>query len=517
MLLPNEAEHEKELPHEKPSTQLENSTYTVEQAVENAGFGLFQIKIILITGLLTACDAMEMLLLSVLGPALRCVWHLSSHDVATITTAVFVGFLFGAPCWGYFADRFGRKITYSLVLTIIAYFGFLTAVSPTYIWLVFLRTVIGFAIGGASSSSTLLSEYLPAKYRARGLMSLQVFWALGGSFEVAVAYMLLPYGGWRWYLFASAVPMFVSLISLWWLPESTRFLAASNRINEAEQIVLEMHYTNKVKLLPGRLVQPQSSENPGSFKTLFAKDYLKTTLMLPVIWFAAAFNYYGVVLLSSTLLTSRPGCYSKYGTFLINGSWIYNNALAEAHGDTSCCQNLTNDDYIAMLTSSLGEFPVIPLTVLAMDFLGRRRSMSIALGLESVLFALLIICMDKIPAVILLLILRALASGHFNICYTYTLECYPTVIRSLAVGIFSSIARIGAMTTPYVAQVMLPDYSLPGALSLYSLVCVIAGIFSLLLPIETLGRGLPQSAGEVEISYKKPADSSPRKEHELKQ
>uniref|UniRef100_A0A1I8FIW6 MFS domain-containing protein n=1 Tax=Macrostomum lignano TaxID=282301 RepID=A0A1I8FIW6_9PLAT len=67
-------------------------TYTVEHAVEKLGILVrFQLRILFICGIMTAADAMEMLLLSVLGPALRCDWQLSSAQVAIITTVVFAG------------------------------------------------------------------------------------------------------------------------------------------------------------------------------------------------------------------------------------------------------------------------------------------------------------------------------------------------------------------------------------------------------------------------------------------
>ena len=59
--------------------------YTVEDAVESMGFGWFQMKIFLICGLFAASDAMEMLLLSVLSPELRCEWLLPEWKVALFT------------------------------------------------------------------------------------------------------------------------------------------------------------------------------------------------------------------------------------------------------------------------------------------------------------------------------------------------------------------------------------------------------------------------------------------------
>ena len=71
--------------------------------------------------------------------------------------------------------------------------------------------------------------------------------------------------------------------------------------------------------------------------------------------------------------------------------------------------------------------------------------------------------------VIVLFIARGMSSAFFQAVYVYTPEVYPTNLRAVALGSGSAAARIGAMITPYVAQVLLKK-------SLYSAVGVYAGI-----------------------------------------
>ena len=52
--------------------------YTVEQAIDYIGFGKFQMVFLAVTGLSWLCDAMEMMLLSFIGPAARCEWRLTT-------------------------------------------------------------------------------------------------------------------------------------------------------------------------------------------------------------------------------------------------------------------------------------------------------------------------------------------------------------------------------------------------------------------------------------------------------
>lgn len=58
-----------------PGTSVTNpsaSTYTVDQALDHIGFGRFQLVMILYSGFAWLTDAMEVMLLSYLGPAVAC-------------------------------------------------------------------------------------------------------------------------------------------------------------------------------------------------------------------------------------------------------------------------------------------------------------------------------------------------------------------------------------------------------------------------------------------------------------
>ena len=52
-------------------------TYRINEAVEKIGFGRFQLKLSFLTGLAWMADSMEMMALSILGPALLCIWSLN--------------------------------------------------------------------------------------------------------------------------------------------------------------------------------------------------------------------------------------------------------------------------------------------------------------------------------------------------------------------------------------------------------------------------------------------------------
>lgn len=87
----------------------ESQTYTVDEALESVGFGKFQILVLAYAGMGWISEAMEMMLLSFVGPAVQSAWNLSSHEESLITSVVFAGMLIGAYSWGIVSDKHGRR------------------------------------------------------------------------------------------------------------------------------------------------------------------------------------------------------------------------------------------------------------------------------------------------------------------------------------------------------------------------------------------------------------------------
>ena len=84
-------------------------------------------------------------------------------------------------------------------------------------------------------------------------------------------------------------------------------------------------------------------------------------------------------------------------------------------------------------------------------------------------------------------IARAFIVAAFQTVYVYTCEVYPTTIRALGMGSGSGMARLGAIVTPFIAQVLLKE-NISVAMGIYALFAALAGVSALLLPIETKGR-----------------------------
>jgi MFS transporter, putative metabolite:H+ symporter len=88
------------------------------------------------------------------------------------------------------------------------------------------RFLIGVGVGGeAPVAQAVLSEIIPANVRAKYIAFMEGFWAVGFVISGVIAYLVLPFAGWRWVF---VVVGLLSLVVFWVrrsLLESPRWLA----------------------------------------------------------------------------------------------------------------------------------------------------------------------------------------------------------------------------------------------------------------------------------------------------
>ena len=129
---------------------------------------------------------------------------------------------------------------------------------------------------------------------------------------------------------------------------------------------------------------------------------------------------------------------------------------------------MTGSDYVELLWTTFAEFPGYLFALILIDPLGRKKSMALQLLIFSLATLTLLGCggMSKAAMGIALFVARGTAAGVYQTLYVYTPEVYPTNVRALAMGTHSACSRVGAMVTPYIAQVLLA-VSLDFAIGVY--------------------------------------------------
>uniref|UniRef100_W5UFF3 Putative transporter SVOPL n=1 Tax=Ictalurus punctatus TaxID=7998 RepID=W5UFF3_ICTPU len=471
-------------PVRKPVEEASDQKYySVEEAVESIGFGRFHILLFVIMGSANIVEAMEIMLLAVVSPEIRCEWHLEDWQVALVSTMVFLGFMLCGVLCGYVADTYGRwKVVFGGFVWA-AYFSALTSFAPSYGWFIFLRSMVGCGVAATSQGFVLKTEFIPAKYRGSLLPLASIFWMLGSLLIIVLGMTVVPTMGWRWMIRFSIIPSVVLLVLFQFIPESARFQVSAGNVKGAVATLKWIAKMNGVSLPEGELREPIVTER-GNAATLVSRAFLRTSLLLWYSWFVASFCYYGSVLGSSELLEKNLLCVTD--------------ADAEHdikhNQDTMLCYCIPFNmaDYQTLLISCLGEVALIPLNIGLLHVMGRKFSMVVLQVLSAIFFMLINICTTMFGFTVLLFLLRSLVSMNFNVVYIYTAEVYPTAVRSIGMGFCTSFSRIGGMIAPFVAQVLMSK-SVLLALSPFALACCLCAVGTALLPIETRGRALLQN------------------------
>ncbi|XP_055663471.1 putative transporter SVOPL isoform X2 [Falco peregrinus] len=470
-----------EIHMERQETPKGQKTFTVEEAVETIGFGRFHIMLFLIMGSTGVAEAMEIMLIAVVSPLIRCEWQLQDWQVALVTTVVFFGYMVFSIVLGLLADRYGRWKILLLSFLWAAYFSLLTSFAPSYIWFVFLRAMVGGGVSGHAQGLIIKTEFLPSKYRGYMLPLSQVFWLAGSLLIIGLASVVNPTIGWRWLIRTASIPGILLILVFKFIPESARYNVSTGNVAAALVTLQRIAKTNGAVMPEGVLREP-AKERRGRFKDLIHPKYLRTTLQIWIIWLGIAFAYYGVILASAELLERDLVCGSTAPQLQDSGD------DPESHSPCHC-HLFGPAAYQTMIISTVGEIALNPLNVLGINFLGRRLSLCITMGCTALFFLLLNICTSSTGVTGFLFMLRALVSANFNTIYIYTAEVYPTTMRALGVGTSGSLCRVGAMVAPFISQVLM-SASFIGALCLFSSVCIVCAISAFTLPIETKGRAL---------------------------
>src|SRR6185312_12851649 len=105
-----------------------------------------------------------------------------------------------------------------------------------------------------------------------------------------IARWVVPLLGWQYMFAIGAIPALLILFMQRQLPESPRWLASRGRDAEAEAALSTIERETERALrkpLPPVQVTATEVDRPASWADLFGPKYLRRTLVVWVIWFAA--------------------------------------------------------------------------------------------------------------------------------------------------------------------------------------------------------------------------------------
>ncbi|CAH1801726.1 unnamed protein product [Owenia fusiformis] len=410
------------------------------------------------------------------------------------TTIYFVGVMIGGVLFGTLSDRFGRKPLLLFTLYLPVGIGVGIAFSNSYWLFVFLRFIQGFLLQGLQTISyTMISEMAVPEIRSVTGTMTSLVWGTAVMLSAFVSYLIKD---WRYIQLALTLPSVVTIIYIWVVPESLRWLIAKKKFKEAEEILKKAARFNNVTIpedpfntkqsdrdpfingvvsVPDREESVDSEENNGKRERRYhVVDMCRTpnlrqrSIIMFYIWFAASVGYYGLSLSISTLAGS------KYLNFFISGAveipaYILAMFVLRKYGRRiPLCVYFV----IGGISCTVGGI----LTTDSLNLNGEGNLDMVATG-----FALV----GKFGQ-----------AGTFAVIFLYSSELYPTVIRNVGIGACAFWARLGGVVAPQINLLGLYTFnSLP--IIVFGVLSLAGGFLTLLLP-ETHKRKLPDTIEEAE-------------------
>jgi SHS family lactate transporter-like MFS transporter len=186
-------------------------------------------------------DAFDFFLVIVVVPYLAHDFGKSVVEIGLAITLTLAMRPLGALIFGWFADRYGRRIPLMIDVGVFALIEALTAFSPNFAVFLGLRILFGVAMGGEwGLGSALAMESLPAKKRGFYSGFLQEGYAVGNLLAGLALALLFPLIGWRGMFLVGVLPALLAFFIRSHVPESPAWVAgASHRLVLKGDVLLQ--------------------------------------------------------------------------------------------------------------------------------------------------------------------------------------------------------------------------------------------------------------------------------------
>ena len=434
---------------------------SVSDLLNEAPRSKFHHRTVLVSGVGFFTDAYDLFVISTVSTIVAVQWHLSTLETSWVTGSAILGAFFGAIIFGRIADVLGRKWVYTGVAAIMMAGALLSAIAPSFIWLVLARFVLGLGIGGDYPvSAVLMSEYSNRRDRGRLVGMVFSMQALGLIVGPLVGLVFLSSGighelTWRLMLGLGAVPAAAVIYLRTKMPESPRFRAqVQGKSDQAHRDIA----TYSEGVVGATMGSAPPTQRLGLGQFLRNRRMLLLLLGTAGSWFLFDYAYYGNTL-------SLPAILKQ----------VDSSASLEAK-----------------LVWTLGMFVVFAVpgyivAVMTMDRIGHRRLQFIGFGVMAAAFLTLAGFAHLTTMVVPFLAIFGLSYffvefGPNMTTFVLPSEVFPVSMRTTGHGIAAGIGKLGAFLGVFLVPQLQKDYGLRGMLTMAGIAAILGFALTRVLP-----------------------------------
>ena len=171
--------------------------------------------------------------------------------------------------------------------------------------------------------------------------------------------------------------------------------------------------------------------------------------------------------------------------------WVFTNV--GSYTLTFNATRLAGDIFTNFLFTVLANTPIAFIFYFTLDRFGRKWNFCVSeCGLGLACLVLAFIPKDYPTAILVVFCLGKMTAGAaFMMVWLYTVELYPTNLRTQAIGTCSTVARLFGLACPFISN--LAAYWKPLPMVMLGVPTFIVGVVVFLLLPETAGKDLPQN------------------------
>lgn len=473
------------------------------------GFTSYHWKLFALAGSGWAFDNLFFQMMAIILPQLQKEFSLSGFSVGLPSFSMYLGAMLGNLIFGYLSDRFGRKKCFLANLLVSSLATFLIAISLSLEMVLVASFLLGIGVGGGLpvDGNIFIESIPPAKESLLALLS--CFWPVGQVVAAAFALIIMPIwscseennncdfaDNQSWRLFCavlgslSFVGFLFRILSV--VEESPSYLYSQGRLRETFETLERMNGQIRLDMTLDAFLQMHNEEEEGereenddtardcqtvpshaamddateetilipqpkrkddltssvSFTALFKQPYLKTTVVMLLVW-----------------------CFLGLGFNIFHG---FLPEFLQNHNNGSNHPRSIIDTYRFYMITSICGVPGSFVAMVASDlqWIGSKPTLiisTLSASLCLVLFALLTDDAGQLTASCL----EAFSSTvMYGVLYFITPLTFPVYLRGKGFGLCSAVSRLFGSVAPLFAGFLLAfSTTLPLLFSAFFLLC----------------------------------------------
>ncbi|WP_208607811.1 MFS transporter [Rodentibacter myodis] len=218
---------------------------TINEIIDTHPLGKKQISIIILCGFLMVFDGFDVQAMSYAAPSILEQWGIDKVVLGPVFSAGLLGLMLGSLVLSVFSDRFGRRPILIISTFAFSVFMLLTPLIQDIRYLILMRFLAGFGLGAIMPNAmALCGEITPKQRKVSIMMWISCGFTLGAVLGGLFAYLVIPYLGWQSvFYFGGIIPLLISVIMIFKLPESPQYLQISGQSFEKNQTIFKLFFS----------------------------------------------------------------------------------------------------------------------------------------------------------------------------------------------------------------------------------------------------------------------------------